>query len=271
MTSELKSFRTDRMGVMRRRKLFVTLAVLVTAVILFRGPLSGIGGATVQFVARPFWDVGSGVSGTIAGMATYFSSKRSLEEENRRLSETLDLVAAEAATRDRLRIENDELKSALGRAVENELILARVLSGPSRSPYDTLVIDIGTDAGLAEGMRILYDGDFAIGEVTSVYAHSAVVTLYSSPDITLPVTVGTSSTPAEAEGAGGGSMRITVPSGLAVVVGDAVEIPSLSPTYLGIVEAIDEPEGSSLAHLYVAWPFNVYGLKWVYVATPKTR
>jgi cell shape-determining protein MreC len=117
-------------------------------------------------------------------------------------------------------------------------------------------------------MEVFGDGDFKIGEVTRVFARSAVVSLFSTPDTELSVSIGTSSVPAIARGAGGGNYRVTLPKSAEVNIGDAVEIPALAPTFAGVVDAIDRPEGSSLQTIFIKLPFNLFTIRWVYLAAP---
>jgi cell shape-determining protein MreC len=235
---------------------------------LARGPLQGPLAGLLHIVGRPFWSVEAVVADNVGGVFALFRSKSALEAENKKLQDSLDLVAAESYSRELLRTENEELKAKLGRSSEFELILARVLVSPAVSPYDTLIVDAGADHGIVPHMEVFGDGDFKIGEVTRVFARSAVVSLYSTSDAELSVVIGSSSLPAIARGAGGGNFRVTLPKGAEVTVGDAVEIPALAPEYAGVVDAILRPEGSSLQTVFVKLPFNLFTLKWVYLAQP---
>lgn len=265
----LTGFRHERERKMRRKRVALFVAVVLVAAYLLRGPIADLASGVLHAALRPAWEAGNSVGGRISELSAYFASKRELAAENARLSAALLLAAAENMSREALREENALLKERLGRPSESTLILARVLAAPSRSPYDTLVIDVGEEHGVTPGMRVFGDGDFAIGEITRSFRHGAIVTLYTSSGVALPVTIGTSSVPATAHGWGGGNLRITVPKGLDIAEGALVEIPALGPEYVGAIAAKESAEGSSMEHLYLALPFNVYQLKWVYVAVPE--
>jgi cell shape-determining protein MreC len=264
----ITSFRHDKARVQKRRQLLVALAVLTLTIFLARGPLSASLGGVLHVVGRPFWNAKEGIIHSVGEVSLLFRSKSSLQEENKKLQDSLDLVAAEAYSRELLRAENEALKTKLGRSPEFALTLARVLVSPEISPYDTLIIDAGSDHGVLLHTEVFGDGDFKIGEVTRVFARSAVVSLYSTPDAELAVNIGSSSLPAIARGAGGGNFRATLPKGAEVVVGDAVLIPALAPEYAGVVGAIERPDGSSLQTVFIQLPFNLFTLKWVYLAQP---
>jgi cell shape-determining protein MreC len=265
----ITSFRHDQREKDRKRRIFAALFVGMVIVFLFRGPLGVFFGGTLHVIGRPFWGV-TNFMGDVAGETrALFSSKIALEAENQKLRETLDLVVLDAYGQERLRQENTELQALLLRKPEFSFMLGRVLAAPPLSPYDTLVIDAGTNHGVFVGMEAFTDGDFKLGVVTRVFKRSAVVTLFSSPDNTFPVLVGTSSVPANIFGVGGGNFRISLPKGVEIAVGDVVETPALQPEYVGVVEAISRPEGSSLQTLFVKTPFSIAKLRWVYLAVPQ--
>lgn len=264
----ITSFRHDKARLQKRRQLLVTLAVLVLTIFLARGPLSISLGGVFHAVGRPFWNTKESIINYAEEVSLIFRSKSSLQEENKKLQDSLDRVAAEAYSRELLRAENDALKTKLGRSPEFALTLARVLVSPEVSPYDTLIIDAGSDHGVLPHMEVFGDGDFKIGEVTRVFARSAIVSLASTPDSELSVNIGSSSLPAIARGAGGGNFRATLPKGAEVFVDDMVLIPALAPEYAGVVGAIERPDGSSLQTVFIKLPFNLFTLKWVYLAQP---
>lgn len=263
----ITSFRHDRQQQTKRRKLFGLLALFLLLLLFFRTPVARVSSPFFVTIARPFLVVNSSARGWLTNGREFLSFKSSLIVENKFLKETLDLVSLEAYSREAIRSENEQLKAMFGRASARELLLARVLATPGRSPYDTLIIDVGLREGVASGMKVFIDGDFVIGTVSKVTNDSATVTLYSSYGNELPVTIGTSSISATAKGVGGGNFRISLPKGAPIVVGDLAHIPAIAPEYSGVVAAIDTPAGSSLQDIYFKVPFNVNELTWVYVAT----
>ena len=264
----ITSFRHDKRKSERRRTLLGALFIITLIIFFVRGSLSNNLGEVLLFVGRPLWSVEDAFMSRFSNFFALLHSKTQLAEENQRLHATLDMISLEALTRDQLRDENESLKSQLGRNPEYALILGRVLAAPPVSPYDTLIVDAGEEHGVQLDMDVLTDGDFKIGKVTRVWKRSSLVTLYSAPDVELSVAVGSSSIPAIARGTGGGNFRITLPRGVAVSVGNLVNIPALAPEYAGLVSAIDQPAGSSLENIFVTLPVNITQLKWVYFAKP---
>ena len=267
----ITSFRHDNERKAKRKKILGILLCTSLLLLIFRTPVSLYLSNGVHIVARPLLVVEAYFSDMFAGTFYFFASKQSLAEENARLTSALDLVLLESYSREMLRRENEELKSALLRHEGKNLLVARVLASPGvGAPYDSLVIDVGESDGLALGTRVFIDGDFVIGEITQLFMRSAVVTLYSSSGNEIAVTVGTSSIPTIAYGVGGGNFRIVLPRGLDIVVGDIVDIPSLSLEYAGVVDAVRKNEGSSLQDIFFKLPINMHSLRFVYILAPES-
>lgn len=262
----INSFRHDRKKKEGRRK--VLLVTLVVLVVLFfvRGFISDPLSRVSQKVFSPLWSVTRGMGEYLRGWGILVQKKNDLSAENMRLREELDAVRMEAYTRDLLRDENEALKEMLGRYPEGDLLLATVLVRPARSPYDTLVIDVGRLHGAHVGSRVLTDGDLVLGEIVTVNDRSSVVRLYSSPGTELSVMVG-SSTPiaATAQGIGGGNFLISLPRDTAIVPGDLVLVPSIGTVFSGIVERVETTDVSSFAFIYFKIPVNWNTLRYVYV------
>ncbi len=266
----ITSFRHDEQKKKKRRKILGVVLLIALLLLSLRGPVANTLGGLLAIVGRPFWFVRDGVIEKYDTMATALSGKAALEAENVRLRATLDEVAIEAYSRETLRKENTELKEMLGRKSEYEYRLARILSAPPVSPYDTLLLDAGEEQGVFVGMQAFSQGDFKVGEVTRVWGRTALVSLYSTTNTQLAVAIGSSSIPSVAWGIGGGNLRVILPRGVAVKVGDLVSIPAIAPEYAGTVDAIDRPEGSSLEAIYIRLPFDIYKEDWLYLAVPKT-
>ena len=69
-------------------------------------------------------------------------------------------------------------------------ILAGILARPTASPYDTLIVSAGEDAGVTLGMEAFGAGGVPIGIVSSLSADFSRVTLFSTPNMTTSGWVG---------------------------------------------------------------------------------
>lgn len=266
----ITSSRHDKVRDIRRKKILGFIFGAVLLILIFRSPVEHVLSGILQYIARPFFTIENSVRDVFSEYSYVLTTKNSLLKENARLNDTLELTALDAYSREILRKENDELKIALHRNPGRAMILARVLANPGFAPYDSLIIDVGNADGLTAGMKVFIDGDFVIGEVSSVFARSAVVTLYSSSGSELPVTIhqsATSSIPAIAYGIGGGNFRSTLPKGIDIKKGDIIDIPSIAPQYIGVVDGVTKLSGSSLQEVYFTLPINIFTLRYLYIAT----
>lgn len=211
---------------------FLLLVVLIITGYLFRNPLSD----------------------------AFYSMKRVLLLK----SEPAVIPTASNAMSEALQIDNDALKDLLGRAPENEkLTLAAILARPPQSPYDSLVIDIGTNNGAHIGDVVYAQSTFAIGKIVKTDAKNSVVTLFSSSGQKQSVLIGSSTTAVEAEGRGGGNFYIKIPRNIHVVAGDPIMWPDLRSVLLGVVDVVDAGEGDAYAHIYFKSPVNIQTLRYV--------
>ena len=233
----------------KRVRLFGIIAVLllIGAAALWRAPLS-----------ESLWSLLAPVMGARFGGGTAPADQA--------------MIAAAQSDRDALYQENIELKARLGRDARVKRILGAVLLRPPATPYDTLVIDIGGDDGVAAGDAVSAGGTTVIGTVSQVYARAARVMLYSAPGqkydaLLRPSTsLGTGGmVPLAVEGQGGGSLRAHVPAGTAVSLDDVAILPGIVGGRSAVVSRVEHADGESFITLYFSLPVNVSSLRFVEV------
>ncbi len=193
------------------------------------------------------------------------------QSETTQLEAELASTSALIADRDMLYEENLALKAELGRQISSRTVLAGVLQGPPGIPYDTLIIDVGTQNGVVAGDVVSAGGTTAIGEVSNAYDSISRVTLYSASGQTyqalLMLSSGTT-VPITIEGQGAGSMDGTVPAGTAASVGDTVMFPGIAGGFIGSVSQIVAPSGQSFETMYINLPVDLFSLQYVEVELP---
>lgn len=225
----------------RRRRLYAfgALVIVITAVALWRVPLTGA-----------LWRV----------LGPVMLSRNALQMSDAQMAST----SAALADRDELYAENVDLKARLGRDAGVVRILGAVMQRPPETPYDTLMIDAGFSEGIAMDDKVSAGGTTIIGTITELYAHAARVTLYSAPgekyDGLLRGTI-----PLAVEGQGGGSLRAQVPSGTAVAEGDAIVLPGVAGGVSSKVSRIEHGESESFTTVYLSLPANIWSLRYVEV------
>jgi cell shape-determining protein MreC len=180
----------------------------------------------------------------------------------------VEALRAQVADRDALYEENLYLKRLLGRAPAEDTVLAAITMRPPGSPYDTLLIDAGHDAGLVPGNLVSGAGGTLIGSVTAVYGRSARVTLFSSPGeqyAGLLLRGGEQVAPLTVVGQGSGALYADIPAGTGALVGDAVVVPGLRTGVFAVVSAVEVEDSGSFERVHLHLPVNPQHLRFVEV------
>lgn len=213
-----------------------------------------------------FWRSESSSVGFFISMTEVVRSKYGLIVENKRLSDEVAARDRSMLVIDALKSENESLKAALGRTGKGQYALGVILSRPPVSPYDTLIIDIGSAEGVATGDKVYAEGDALVGDIAEVYAHQSKVDLFSTPGRTTPVLVGTSTIAAEATGRGGGNFEVKLPVSASVSRGAVIVTPQIRAHVFGVVDSASVDPTDSLQTVLFKSPVNVSELRFVEVA-----
>ena len=259
----------------KKRKKFLKLLGLVLALVIFiyfQNPIFRGLSYAAQIVFRPFLSAGESVGGKFFSCGGYFQFKKSLQRENENLKLKLSEMEAQIANWGILSDENIKLKEIFGRSENRELILAAILAKPDRSPYDTLILDVGSEEGI-EARSIVYAfGNIPIGKVSDVYPGSSKAILFSNPGEKTEVLVSLGRSPSgeagkdifmQVVGRGGGNFEMTLPRDLVLEKGTEVQLPGLAPRALAIVETILSDPRDAFQKALLVSPVNIQELKFV--------
>lgn len=160
--------------------------------------------------------------------------------------------------------ENEELRGLLG-GTTTPRIVAGVIARPPYTPYDTVVIDRGSEEGIVLNAPVYLVGGNALGYVQSVFPHSAFITLFSSPGVEATVYVFGPDIFTTAHGEGGGVIRLSVPQGIVIEKGVPVVLPSLDSGVLGLVSEIQSISTEPEQHAYVTFNTPLQSIRLVSV------
>ena len=142
-------------------------------------------------------------------------------------------------------------------------IVAGVLARPPVAAYDTLVLSVGTDIGVALGMEAYGAGGIPLGLVSSATADFSRVTLFSAPGVSVAAWAGNARIPVTLVGAGAGAYTARVPQDSGVVVGDAVFVPGPGAIPVGTVIRVGGGSSDPLATLFIRPAVNLFSITWV--------
>lgn len=221
--------------------------------------------------ATPLWQTRDSMLSAVYGAVAILETKGDLIRANEELHDEISTLRREAFATEVLRDENARLRELLNRPDADESVAAAVLSRPSSSPYDTLIIDAGLSEGLRKGNIVSVSGGVAIGTVEAVFSDTATVMLFSAPGKETPVVVGTATpTPSVALGWGGGNFAVELPRDAEVAVDDPVILPTLSPHVFAKVASVEHDPTDPLITVRFQVPVNVATLRHVLVETDET-
>ncbi len=248
-----------------RTALVIAICAIVFIILLFKIGAFSWAGRTLQGIALPFWKTRTAVVETVSPYQSAFTSKRALFTENEDLKSKLSEIEAKMQNYQTLLDENTQLKEAFGRKESGEQLLAAILVKPGQSLYDTLIVDAGTDLGVAVGQKVFSDGNILIGEVAEVYAHSSKIKMYSSAGEKLSVIISGKDITTEAEGRGGGNFEMIFPRDVDIPKGTEVVLPGIHPYLVGLVDDIISDPRDPLQKVLLRSPVNVQELKFVQI------
>ena len=259
----------------RQGKFFkITVGVLLLIVLFyFRTGIHAGLSYVVREVFHPILILGNKAGSSLGNLGAYFSSKKFLYAENENLWRKLETQSAELINREALVFENESLKEIFSRAPEKkEIILAAIISKPNRSPYDTLLLDVGEKDGVETGAAVYALGDIPIGRVNSITPDTSNAILFSSSKETTQVIVpvsleqgGTKEMFWELVGRGGGNFEMTLPRDFILGQDAVVVLPGIRPYAVAIVETILSDPRDPFKKALFRSPVNIQDLKFVEV------
>lgn len=244
----------------------LTFAVAVAFSVALFG-FDTLTGGLVRSYARTLsslaWSASANVATTF-DRTGYFATRGALVDENNTLKETLALYEEQSARYRALEVQNQSLRDMVSLVEsDGDGKTAGVLSAFRSSPYGTFVIGAGERDGIARGDIVLTPGGFALGRVSDLDSHTAMVDGLFSPGNVIEVLV--KDIAFDVEGRGGGNARAEIPRGAEVIVGDAVIVPSFGGRVAGVIGEIESASSSATQLIFIRLPHNLDTLRFVYV------
>lgn len=246
----------------RRRNVFVAV-VVIALLIIGAGFFKSVALSIVKF---PIAVVGKAADG-IASLGDGFLSSSLLMEENRLLLHRIEMLEAQNVRLSGVEIQYRDMLATFGRSdyasssvLNIPYTVASVMVRPPHTPFDIFGIDAGERDGVVEGDLVVYKG-IVIGVVDSVSANISNVRLFSSPQSSITVRIG--SIDVEAVGQGGGRIKLEAPKSEEIKVGDPVFMPALSLDLIGIVREVESPESNAFQSVYFGAPVSLAEIRYL--------
>ncbi len=222
--------------------------------------------AALHALGRPLWQGSARAELAVSNASSLLlRSKGSLIEENQALREKIATQELQLASFTLLRQESDALKALWGRRPDRQVTIASVLARPNLSLYDTVIVDAGTEEGILVGKKVFTEGDMLVGTIDRMYAHSAVVKLFSTPGERTVVEVGAQKIQITAEGRGAGNFQMQLPRAIEIREGDTISVPGITPKLFGVVEKVRALPADPFQTVLFKSPFNIFELRYVFI------
>ncbi|MCA9364148.1 hypothetical protein KC727_02925 [Candidatus Kaiserbacteria bacterium] len=222
-------------------------------------------GEVVGRILIPVYGIERWFQESESALPTYFRERSALNATVTSLEDELSRRSVDDVIRNYLESENEALRSQAG-FTSDDRVTAAVIAQPPRLPYDVLFIDRGSDDGVVEGAAVYYGTYYALGVVSKVFTHTALVTLFSTAGMEATAYVHGPNIYSTTSGEGGGVVRVSVPQGVSLSVGDSVILPSLGAGVLGLIsEVVSEPTQPE-QYGYVVSPIPLASIRTVQIA-----
>jgi hypothetical protein len=137
-----------------------------------------------------------------------------------------------------------------------------ILSRPRWSAYDTFVIGAGSSERMNVGDKI-FSEKFILGEITEVYEHTSLVSLYSTAGKEINAQV-SGKFPVTLFGNGGGTFVSDIASGTPVADGDGIFFNEMPESVFAVVESVVDT-GDGTTKVYSRLPVNIFEINSVEV------
>jgi len=216
-------------------------------------------------IGIPIWKAEDASVGFFSSLGGYFKEKASLYEENIRLRAEIEASEIRVAAHDLVAAENASLKEVLGRVDESDTYFAYVLQTPGFAPFDYLLIDQGSDAGIQVGMTVGISDNSPIGTIVSVDKKTSTAKLYSSPDNEVEAILESDRVPVKVKGAGAGTYELLVPKDAKAKEGDKIFLPGSAHYLLAIIQSIETKDAETFKKLYARTAVPLSDLRYVFV------
>lgn len=164
--------------------------------------------------------------------------------------------------------ENEKLRAEISLRRTTPTIPAHIIFGGGYLFTDTLIVDKGTEDGVLPTDWVIAN-DTTIGYIGSNNARESIVILFSRFKEPVIVRLGEKKDVVlEGEGVGGGEIRIELPQGFGILVGDPVWLAKKNNYLIGLISAVDVQKGRLINYAYIRNPFSLRSLNNVTIMRP---
>lgn len=192
-----------------------------------------------------------------------FGSKQKLIEENDKLRQELEKLSTLRVENSLLALDFKRVMEEFGRVNDRNLLLSRVILKPNFSPYDTFLIDIGSDSGIEQGDLVLSGQSSAIGQIVEVSRSNSKAQLFSSTNSGVLVSIADLGIQVESYGQGGGNFYLELPRNTEIEKEDIIVLASNPDLVVGVVSDVESEASDPTKKVLFKTPVNIFEINWV--------
>ncbi len=261
-TIYLQRSRQPRRRFFSRSTLIAVIIILIALAVLFFA-----GNAVSKMAMKtggPVASVFTSFKNEITFIGAFVSSRAHLINENRRLQAELIESEDKIIRFDTLYQEHQDLLLAYNRSSNaGSVVLANVIAKPPQSPYDVILVDIGSASGISLGSRVYGLGGIPLGRVGEVTTSQAKIILFSSVGEENQAVIERTGAAITLKGVGGGNMESEVGQDLDIIPGDKILLPQFNGALIASVVEVDKTATSAFKKVLYRTPINIFHMRFV--------
>lgn len=259
--------KNNKKGNKNKKALIVALVIVLflAAAGIIMAKIPDLIGAGARSLGLPLWRAKADISESADSFSNSFRTRRAILEENESLKKELDEIRARLINFDTLNGEYARLLADFGREVGQSRTLASVLVRPPQSPYDTVILDIGSRDGVREGDGVFGSGGVALGKISEISGNTAKAVLFSRAGSKTTALIARNNLSVVLVGRGGGGFEIDAPQDADITENDVLVMPFLETAIVGFVLEIESNVKSAFKRVLVQSPVNISELRFVLV------
>ncbi|ETB63621.1 MAG: hypothetical protein O210_OD1C00001G0075 [Parcubacteria bacterium RAAC4_OD1_1] len=256
----------DKKQILRRKKIIKNTTIFIVIFLLFTLGIVSWSNDIFYKMGLPIWQSKNFIRKGIDGAGYLVKSKKIVFKENQILKKENEDLRISMLDYQILKKENEDLKELMNRKnISNDFVLANILSKPSQSPYDTIIIDIGDSFDIEVGDIVYANGDIPIGTIEKIESKLSLVSLFTNPGRKTEGIIENINSSVELLGRGGGNFEVSLPVELDIIEGTKILLPSLNPEVLAISVGVISKPNDPIKRIILNSPVNIQNLKWVEV------
>ncbi len=242
------------------KRILILIAAFMSGTIIF-----SLLDSVIISIVVPVWKTENAVTRSLRNGVVFFETKKALVEENVMLKEKVSSLEAKIASISKEQEHENILLELAGRRQESNAVVAAVLTHPPQTPYDVIIIDVGSNKFISLNSKVSLPEGPILGTVFEVFSRSSKVRLFSAPGEKTNAILERNNVPLTLTGNGGGNFKFSLPRDIAVEKGDRILFPDVASQLLAVVEEISVKPTDSFREILARGPANIFALRFVFV------